>query len=77
MGMFVGLVDADGYIEIGPQKQYSGNSITTIRLRLGIRLEARDKELLEYIVFILGCGSLTFLPDKNQWRLYFAFDGKI
>ena len=31
--MFVGLVDGDGYIEIGPPKQYnkSGESQTTIR----------------------------------------------
>jgi len=38
MSMFVGLVDGDGWIEIGPQKQYhkitKSLKLSTIRIRL-------------------------------------------
>jgi hypothetical protein len=45
MAMFVGFVDGDGYIEIGPQKQYGKTEATrraTIKARLTIRVEASD-----------------------------------
>ena len=51
MSMFLGLVDGDGYIEIGPQKQYAKKTKelreTTIRVRLVIRLHRRDDMLLK------------------------------
>lgn len=74
--MFVGLVDGDGYIEIGPQKQY--NKLTklpvknTIRARLVIRLHSRDKALLTYLIKVLGVGSLSSLTSVNQTRLIFT-----
>lgn len=76
MAMVVGLIDGDGYIEIGPQKQYSktGNSQpkSTIRARLILRLHTRDRELLLWIVKVLGVGKISELPDRNQVRLIFS-----
>ena len=75
MSMFVGLVDGDGYIEIGPPKQYSKSSVppkSTIRARLVIRLHNRDKYLLVYITKVLGVGSISSLDSKNQTRLIFS-----
>ena len=75
MSMFMGLVDGDGYIEIGPQKQYN-NSITkpksTMRARLVIRLHTRDTTLLIYLTKVLGIGSISELKSKNQTRLIFS-----
>ena len=47
MSKFIGLVNGDGYIEIGPQKQYNKSNITTapfgrtkstVKARLVLRL---------------------------------------
>ena len=62
MSMLMGLVDGDGYIEIGPQKQYNKSSVlpkSTIRARLVIRLNNRDRDLLVYITKVLG-GRFNF-----------------
>lgn len=70
MSMFIGLIDGDGYIEIGPHKQY--NKLTKspvksiIRIRLVIRLHNRDADLLSYIKQVLGLGSLSTLDSKIQ-----------
>lgn len=78
MAMFMGFVDGDGYIEIGPQKQYHkdkskiGNPESTIRARLVIRLHVRDTSLLEYFQKILNTGKITFLVKENQKRLIFT-----
>ena len=76
MAMFLGLVDGDGYIEIGPQKQYQKISKlpvrSTIRARLVIRLNNRDKELLMYISERLKVGSISILHEVNQIRLIFS-----
>ncbi|KAG0632550.1 putative intron-encoded endonuclease [Tuber brumale] len=72
MSMFMGFVDGDGYIEIGPQKQYNKSNVkpkSTIRARLVIRLHNRDADLLSYIVKVLGVGSLSTLNSVNQTRL--------
>jgi len=72
----MGLVDGDGYIEIGPQKQY--NKLTklpaksTIRARLVIRLHSRDADLLNYLTKVLGVGSISSLSSNNQTRLIFS-----
>jgi len=42
MAMFMGLVDGDGYIEIGPQKQY--NKLTKILVKSTVRAR------LDYII---------------------------
>lgn len=63
----------DGYIEIGPQKQY--NKLTkspvksTIRARLVVRMHNRDAALLSYLTRVLGVGSLSTLDSINQTRL--------
>ena len=73
MSMFMGLVDGDGYIEAGPQKQY--NKLTklpaksTIRARLVLRMHIRDKSLLTYLTKVLGVGSLSSLDSVNQTPL--------
>lgn len=76
MGMFVGLVDGDGYIEIGPQKQYNksveSTPKSTIRARLVIRLHSRDKAFLTSLTKVLGAGSISSLPSVNQTRLIFS-----
>lgn len=57
IGFVLGLFDGDGYIEIGPQKQYnkSGNTPrSTIRARLVIRLHSIDVSLLTYLTKVLG-----------------------
>jgi len=73
MEKFIGLLDGDGYIEIGPQKQYNKNSIvnpkSTIRMRIVLRLHKEDKELLEFISNILNIGKLDELKSVNQYRL--------
>src|SRR5690606_15007247 len=67
MAMFVGLVDGDGYIEIGARQQKQYNKLTkilvksTIRARLVIRLHNRDEALLRYLTTILGVGSISNL----------------
>lgn len=76
MSMFVGLVDGDGYIEIGPQKQYNKSTEftpkSTIRARLVIRLHNRDKAFLTNLTKVLGVGSLSNLTSVNQTRLIFS-----
>lgn len=70
--MFVGLVDGDGYIEIGPQKQYNKSTVkpkSTIRARLVIRLHSRDTAFLTYLTKALGVGSISNLTSVNQTRL--------
>jgi len=51
MAMLIGLVDGDGYIEIGTQKQYhkkTKNLVkSTIKSRLVIRLHSKDRNLLQ------------------------------
>lgn len=71
MSMFMGIVDGDGYIEIGPQKQYNSSGIakSTIRARLVIRLHSRDSSLLTYLADVLGVGSISSLDSVNQTRL--------
>jgi hypothetical protein len=71
----MGLVDGDGYIEIGPQKQYNKSNVvpkSTIRARLVIRLHNRDENLLVYIANVLGVGSISSLNSVNQTRLIFS-----
>jgi hypothetical protein len=72
MSMFMGLVDGDGYIEIGPQKQYNLSSIeprSTIRARLVLRLHSRDTDLITYLTKVLSIGSISSLKSVNQTRL--------
>jgi hypothetical protein len=73
--IFIGLIDGDGYFDISPQKQYSKNSNnhpkSTIRIRLGINLQAKDRELLEYIVTTIGVGKIDYSKSKDQHRLIF------
>jgi len=75
MSKFMGLVDGDGYIEIGPQKQYNKSSNipkSTIRVRLVIRLHSRDMALLSSLKEVLGVGSISSLNSINQTRLIFT-----
>ena len=70
---FVGILDGDGYFDIGIQKQYNKNPDTTpkstIRIRLGINLQFKDKELLEFLLTKLGVGKIDYSKSKNQYRL--------
>uniref|UniRef100_UPI002A81E294 LAGLIDADG homing endonuclease n=1 Tax=Fomitopsis dickinsii TaxID=3151107 RepID=UPI002A81E294 len=70
---FIGLLDGDGYIEIGPQKQYNKNidnkPKSTIRIRIVLILHKNDKELLELLKTNLKIGKLDELKTKNQYRL--------
>ena len=75
MGKFMGLVDGDGYIEIGPQKQYNKSSLapkSTIRARLVVRLHNKDKDLLVNLTKVLGVGSISNLDSISQTRLIFS-----
>jgi len=65
--IFIGVLDGDGYIEIGPQKQ--SNSKSTIRSRIVLRLEKKDKELLNLFVNNLKIGKIDELKNVNQYRL--------
>jgi len=67
---FIGILDGDGYIEIGPQKQYnkSNNAKSTIRTRIVLRLHKDDKELLNFFMTTLKIGKLDELKSKNQYR---------
>jgi hypothetical protein len=71
--IFIGILDGDGYFDIGPQKQYNknpnNNPKSTIRIRLGINLQYKDKELLELLINNLGIGKIDFSKSKNQYRL--------
>ena len=64
---FIGLLDGDGYIEIGPQKQ--SNSKSTIRVRIVLRLQKEDKELLNLFSNTLKIGKIDELKNINQYRL--------
>jgi|SRR5215475_9584951 len=67
----IGVLDGDGYIEIGPQKQYNknNNAKSTIRIRIVLRLHKDDKELLELFLTKLKIGKIDELKNKNQYRL--------
>jgi LAGLIDADG endonuclease len=71
--IFVGILDGDGYFDIGPQKQYNKNPNnkpkSTIRMRLGINLQCSDKELLELLQNKLGVGKINYNKSQNQYRL--------
>src|SRR6266446_5404707 len=79
--IFIGLIDGDGYIEIGQQKQYSKNSNSkyhtksTIRSSLlcttggVLRLDEKDRELLNLFANILKIGKIDELKSRNQYRL--------
>ncbi len=74
MGIFIGFVDGDGYIDVGPQAQSSKKTKkpakSTIRMRLVISLHKRDLILLEYFVKILGVGKVvTEAVGENKIRL--------
>ena len=74
MEIFIGILDGDGYIEIGPQKQYNKNNNlnkpkSTIRVRIVLRLHKNDKELLDLIKNKLKIGKLDELKNINQYRL--------
>jgi len=75
MAMFLGILDGDGYIEIGPQKQYNKKTKelvkSTIRIRIVIRLHSRDIDLLKFLQSTLKAGSLSKLVKENQVRLIF------
>lgn len=76
MSMFLGFIDGDGYIDIGEQVQQNKKTKfktrSTIRLAMGIGLDARDLPLLEYFQKILGVGSISAVPNTNKYRLYFS-----
>jgi hypothetical protein len=76
MALFIGIIDGDGYIEIGPQKQYQKVTKalvnSTIRARLVLRLENRDRIMLMYIRDVLRVGSISYLESRNQTRLIFS-----
>lgn len=76
MALFIGIIDGDGYIEIGPQKQYQKVTKaivnSTIRARLVLRLENRDRMMLMYIRDVLQVGSISYLDSRNQTRLIFS-----
>ena len=71
--IFIGILDGDGYFDIGSQKQYNkdpnNKPKSTIRIRLGINLQYKDKELLEILVNKLGVGKIDYSKLKNQYRL--------
>lgn len=75
MKIFIGILDEDGYLDIGRLKQYNINPNnkpkSTIRIRLGINLQAKDKELLELLINKLGIGKIDYSKSKNQYRLIF------
>lgn len=73
--IFIGLIDGDGYIEIGSQKQYSKisnskyHTKSTFRSRIVLRLQAKDRELLNLFANILKIGKIDELKSQNQYRL--------
>ena len=70
--LFIGVLDGDGYIEIGPQKQYNKKELnpkSTIRMRIVLRLHRLDKDLLDLFKSKLKIGKLDELKSKNQYRL--------
>ena len=71
--IFVGIIDGDGYFDIGVQKQYSKNlnksSKSTIRIRIGINLQYKDKDLLNLLANKLKVGKIDYSESKNQYRL--------
>ena len=72
--LFIGILDGDGYIEIGPQKQYnkknpSNQPHSTIRSRIVLRLHKNDKELLTILKNELKIGKIDELKKENQYRL--------
>lgn len=76
MSMFLGFIDGDGYIDVGEQTQQNKKTKlktrSTIRLAMGIGLDARDLYVLEYFVRVLGVGSISAVPKTNKYRLYFS-----
>ena len=53
--LFIGILDGDGYIEIGPQKQYNNKNPnnqpnSTVRSRIVLRLHKKDKDLLIFFL---------------------------
>ena len=73
--LFIGILDGDGYIEIGPQKQYNNNKNpnnqpnSTVRSRIVLRLHKNDKDLLTFFKNELKIGKIDELKKENQYRL--------
>ena len=67
MAMFVGLVNADGYISITNANGY-------IRLQLIIALHMRDVEMLNHIQSVLGVGRVNIFNIFNIFNIYPAND---
>jgi hypothetical protein len=76
MSMFMGFMDGDGYFDIGEQKQY--NKVTkaltksTIRIRLATNVNVRDLPTLNFFVKVLGVGSISTMPKREQVRVIFS-----
>nr|YP_009631659.1 hypothetical protein [Armillaria solidipes]QCB16439.1 hypothetical protein [Armillaria solidipes] len=79
MSMVMGFFDADGYFDIGEQKQYNKKTKelvkSTIRIRLASNVHIRDLDLLKYFVKILGVGTISKMSStkgRDQARLIFS-----
>jgi hypothetical protein len=76
MAMFKGLIDGDGYIEIGEQKQSHKKTkelvCSTIRCKLSLRLNVRDIKLINYIKDTLLIGNIDLIENKTiiRYRIY-------
>ena len=65
IGMLMGLIDGDGYIYIGESKKKDKNKLSTIILKIVIKLHIRDKLTLNYIVKEIGVGRIDYLKWKS------------
>jgi len=76
MCTFMGFIDGDGYIDVGEQKQYKKKtkelSNSTIRIAMGLGLDARDLYMLNLFANVLGVGKVRPIPNTNKYRLLFS-----
>ena len=79
MSMFLGFIDGDGYIDVGEQTQQNKKTKlktrSTIRLAMGIALDARDLYVLKYFVRVPAWhpvrGPRPGLGEKRLTKLFY------
>jgi hypothetical protein len=63
---FSGFVDGEGYFQICPNKQRSGNCYFSPTLTISLR--ETDKDVLYEIETNLDCGHIYYITSERDWK---------
>lgn len=63
----VGLVDSEGYFSVYTRRRkFPTYATTETRMVFGVKLKARDREVLMQLQNFFGCGAVHFRPDDRK-----------